>query len=141
MRTHVEKIRILLADDHPAVLSKVAAILEGTCQIIGSVTDGRAVLDAAAQQCPDVILMDISMPIMNGIEASEYLIQRGTKSKIIFLTVHDDPDFLRAALATGASGYVIKSRMATDLVPAISEALAGHRFVSLSYQPKDPNAP
>ncbi len=136
IQTHVPKIRILLADDHPALLKKVAALLESTCEIVDSVSNGRAAADAAVRDCPDVILMDISMPVMNGIEAAEYLIQRGTAAKIIFLTVHDDPDFVRAALATGASGYVVKSRIATDLTPAILEALAGHRFVSPSYSAK-----
>ncbi len=131
------KIRILLADDHPAVLNKVATLLEDSCQIVGTATNGQAAVEAAIQHCPDVILMDISMPIMNGIEATEYLIRNGTEARIIFLTVHDDPDFLKAALATGASGYVIKSRIATDLVPAILEALEGHRFVSPFYCPKE----
>jgi DNA-binding NarL/FixJ family response regulator len=126
----VTNIRILLADDHPAMLDKLAGLLGGTYQIVGSVTNGRAALDAAARDCPDVILMDISMPIMNGIEAAERLIQMHSEAKIIFLTVHEDPDFVRVALATGAAGYIVKSRMATDLVPAIREALAGHRFIS-----------
>ncbi len=133
----MKNIRALLADDHPAVLNKVATLLEDTCQIVGSVTNGRAAVEAAAQQHPDVILMDISMPVMNGIEAAECLIQDGTEAKIIFLTVHDDPDFVKAALATGASGYILKSRMATDLIPAILEAVAGHRFVSPLYSFKD----
>lgn len=126
----VTNIRILLADDHPAMLDKLAGLLGGTYQIVGSVTNGRSALDAAVRECPDVILMDISMPIMNGIEAAEHLIQMRSEAKIIFLTVHEDPDFVRVALATGAAGYIVKSRMATDLVPAIQEALAGHRFIS-----------
>ena len=134
---HVTKTRILLADDHPAVLSKVADLLEDTCEIVGSVTNGRAALDVAARECPDVILMDISMPIVNGIEAAEKLFQLGTAAKIVFLTVHDDQDFVRAALAVGASGYIVKSNMATDLVPAIREALAGHRFVSPRLRAKE----
>jgi DNA-binding NarL/FixJ family response regulator len=131
----VTKIRILLADDHPAVLHKLVGLLGNTYDIVASVSNGQAALDEAISKCPDVILMDISMPILNGIEAAEHLTQMHTASKIIFLTVHEDPDFVTAALATGASGYVLKSRMPTDLVIAIQEALAGHRFVSSSIRP------
>jgi DNA-binding NarL/FixJ family response regulator len=126
----VIKTRVLLADDHPAILDKVAALLKDDYEVVGIVRDGQAALYEAVRQCPDVVLMDISMPIMNGMDAAEHLIRMHTKIKIIFLTVHEDPDFVRAALATGAAGYVIKSHMATDLFPAIREALAGHRFVS-----------
>lgn len=135
------KTRILLADDHPAVLHKLAGLLGNTYDIVGSVSNGQAALDEAISKCPDVILMDISMPILNGIETAEQLIQMHTSSKIIFLTVHEDPDFVMAALATGASGYVLKSRMPTDLVIAIQEALSGHRFVSSSVQVKDDSKP
>lgn len=130
LRVHVNNIRVFLADDHPAMLEKVADLLESTYEIVGTASDGRAALNEAIRQCPDVLLMDISMPVMNGIEAAESLIRMHTKTKIIFLTVHDDLDFVKAALATGASGYVIKSHMATDLLPAIREALADHRFIS-----------
>ncbi len=128
--TPVAKIRILLADDHPAILEKLTQLLEGTYYIVGSVSNGQAAVDEAVRQTPDLILMDISMPVMNGIEAADQLIRMHAKAKIVFLTVHEDPDFIKAALSTGASGYVLKSRMATDLFPAISEALEGHRFVS-----------
>jgi DNA-binding NarL/FixJ family response regulator len=137
----VTKIRILLADDHPAMLEKVAALLEGTYEIVGVVRDGRSALNEAVRQCPDVILMDISMPVMNGIDAAEQLIRMHVKTKIIFLTVHDDPDFVRAALATGAAGYVIKLHMATDLITAIREALEGHRFVSPCVRAKESRVP
>jgi DNA-binding NarL/FixJ family response regulator len=129
-KAYVTKSRILLADDHPAMLGKVAELLGGTCQIIGSVPNGRVAVDTTIQQHPDVLLMDISMPVMNGIEAAKYLIQCHTEAKIVFLTVHDDPDFVNAALDAGATGYVVKSHMATDLLPAIREAIAGHRFIS-----------
>jgi DNA-binding NarL/FixJ family response regulator len=79
---------------------------------------------------PDVIVSDISMPILNGIEAANKLKVSGCRSKIVFLTVHADPEIVRACLATGALGYVVKLRMETDLVPAIREALAGRIFIS-----------
>jgi DNA-binding NarL/FixJ family response regulator len=137
---HVPKIRVLLADDHPAMLTRVASLLESSCQIVGSATNGREAVEIATQERPEVILLDISMPVMNGIEAAGALIQGGTDAKIIFLTVHDDPDFVKAALATGASGYVVKSRIASDLIPAILEALEGHRFVSPSFLAKNSNS-
>jgi DNA-binding NarL/FixJ family response regulator len=126
----VRKIRVVIADDHPTIPGKVAELLKETCQVVASVNNGRAAVEAAARQNPDLVLMDISMPIMNGIEATRQLVRTQNKAKVIFLTVHDDPDFLKAALAAGASGYIVKSHMATDLLPAIREALAGHRFIS-----------
>ena len=129
----MKKARILLADDHPAMRDKVADLLGDAFQIVASVADGKAAMKAATLLSPDVVLMDISMPIMNGIEAAERLVQSRTQAKILFLTVHDDPDFLKAALATGAAGYILKSQMATDLIPAIRKALAGNRFISRSF--------
>jgi len=79
---------------------------------------------------PDVIVTDISMPVLSGIEAANRLNESGCKSKIIFLTVHSDSDFVRTCLATGAFGYVVKSRITTDLIPAIQDALAGRIFIS-----------
>jgi DNA-binding NarL/FixJ family response regulator len=85
---------------------------------------------AASKMKPDVCIVDISMPIMGGIEAVTQMKASGSTVKIIFLTVHEDPDFLEAALATGALGYAVKSRVATDLSPAIRAALAGRLLVS-----------
>jgi len=124
--------RVLLADDHPAVLDKVASLLVSTCEIVGKVGDGAALLEAADRLQPDILLVDISMPVLNGIEAAQQLKRSGTKAKIVFLTVHDDPDFVEAALAAGACGYVIKSRLATDLICAVQAALADRCFISPS---------
>jgi DNA-binding NarL/FixJ family response regulator len=79
---------------------------------------------------PDVIITDISMPILSGIEAAKQLKESGSRAKVVFLTVHSDPDVVRACLNAGASGYVVKPRMDTDLVPAVREALAGRIFLS-----------
>jgi DNA-binding NarL/FixJ family response regulator len=79
---------------------------------------------------PDVIVSDISMPLLNGIEAADQLKESGCQSRIVFLTVHSDPDFVRVCLAAGAFGYVVKSRIGAELLPAIREALAGHIFIS-----------
>jgi DNA-binding NarL/FixJ family response regulator len=137
MREHVKKTRIFLADDNPAILDKLVEMLEGTFEIEGTASDGRTAQNAVERQCPDVLLMDISMPILNGIDAASNLIRMHTRTKIIFLTVYEDQDFVKAALATGAAGYIVKSHMATDLFPAIREALAGHRFISPCIHARD----
>ena len=122
--------RILLADDHENFLATATSILEPEFAVVGAVTDGQALIDAATKLQPDVLITDISMPVCNGIEAVKRLRDSGSTARVIFLTVHSDPDFVRAALAAGAFGYVIKTRVARDLVQAIHEALAGRVFLS-----------
>jgi DNA-binding NarL/FixJ family response regulator len=124
------RARILLADDHKDVREKIMQELEPEFEVVGAVGDGNTLLEAASQMKPDVCIVDISMPIMSGIEAAAQMKASGSTSKIVFLTVHEDPDFLRAALEAGAIGYVVKSRVASDLCPAIRGALAGLLFVS-----------
>jgi DNA-binding NarL/FixJ family response regulator len=126
----LKKVRILLADDHPHFPEFVESLLETSFEIIGKVGDGQALLEAATKLKPDVIVTDISMPRLNGIEAAEQLRGTGSTARIVFLTVHSDPDFIRSCLATGAFGYITKPRVALDLIPAIREALAGHLFIS-----------
>lgn len=108
----------------------VESLLQPTCEVVGSVSDGQSLFDAAKDLKPDVIVTDISMPILSGLEAGKRLIDSGCAAKIIFLTVHSDIDFVHAGLATGAMGYVLKSRIMTDLLHAIQEVLAGRIFVS-----------
>jgi len=128
----VKRARILLADDHDEMRDRVKRHLEHEFEVLDSVEDGFALLEAAARLQPDVCLLDISMPILNGIETATRLKQAGSTAKVVFLTIHEDVDFLRAALRTGALGYVIKRRMVSDLRLAIREALAGRRFISTS---------
>jgi DNA-binding NarL/FixJ family response regulator len=126
----VVRARILLADDHKAMRERVVHLLEDEFEILGAFEDGLAMVDAAERLKPDLCLLDISMPFLNGIEVANELRQDGSTAKIIFLTIHEDPDFVQAALNTGASGYVVKSRIASDLVAAVRQVLAGHKFVS-----------
>ena len=126
----VARARILLADDHNEMRSMVVNLLAREFEILTAVGDGGALLEAASKLKPDVCLLDISMPIMNGIEAAIQLRESGSTAKIIFLTIHEDQDFIQAALQTGASGYVFKNRMTSDLSLAVSEALAGRIFIS-----------
>ena len=122
--------RVLLADDHEEFLAAVVRHLEPHFEIVRTVGNGRTLLDAAARLAPDVIVLDISMPVMNGVEAARRLRAAGTSAKIVFLTVHADPDYVRAGLGTGALGYVLKSELGSELLPCIREALAGRSFVS-----------
>jgi DNA-binding NarL/FixJ family response regulator len=124
------RMRVLVADDLPAVLSAVAAQLQGTFEVVSLVDDGRAALNATLQLDPDLILLDISMPGMNGIEVAEELKNHPHRGKIVFLTTYEDPDILAACLAAGALGYVVKSFIDSDLIVAMTEALAGRSFVS-----------
>jgi len=126
----VVRARILLADDHKAMRERVVHLLEEEFEILGAFEDGLAMVDAAERLKPDLCLLDISMPNLNGIEVANELRQDGSTAKIIFLTIHEDPDFVQAALNTGASGYVVKSRIASDLVAAVRQVLAGRTFVS-----------
>jgi DNA-binding NarL/FixJ family response regulator len=126
----MSKVRILLADDHPGVSDFVEELLESSHEIVGKVRDGRALLDAATRLKPDVIVTDISMPILSGIEAGRKLKESGSCAKLIYLTIHSDGDFVHACMHLGACGYVLKCRMDTDLLLAISEAAAGRRFIS-----------
>jgi len=128
----VVRARILLADDHQEMRDVVVHLLEKDFDIVHTAEDGRAFLDAAQKLKPDLCLIDISMPLISGIEAATQLRESGSIAKIIILTIHEDGDFARAAFKSGASGYVVKSRMATDLLTAVDEVLAGRTFVSSS---------
>jgi DNA-binding NarL/FixJ family response regulator len=126
----MNKVRVLLADDLPAVRELVKEIVEPTFEVVGTVGDGEALLGAALSLQPDVIITDISMPALSGIEAAKQLQDSGSRALVIFLTVHSDSDFVNACLSAGARGYVVKIRMDTDLLLAVREALAGRIFLS-----------
>jgi len=111
-------------------LELVQGLLEPTFDVVGCVRDGESLVEAAGKLQPDVIVTDISMPKLNGIDAAYQLRESGSLSKVIFLTVHADPDFVQAALKTGAVAYIWKLRIETDLLVAIEEVLAGRIFVS-----------
>ena len=131
------KIRVLLADDHGGVLDTVARLLVPEFDVVGTVTNGKGLLSAAERLKPDVVIVDISMPILNGIEAVRRLMESGSQAQIVFLTVHESSDYVRAALATGALGYVVKPRLGVDLNVAINEVHGGRSYLSPSIAPKD----
>ncbi len=128
----LEKIRILLADDHKPVMDAVSHILSREFDVVGAVGDGQTLLDETERLQPDLLVVDISMPVVNGIEAVRRLKEASSEVKVVFLTVHENADYAREAFAAGALGYVIKSRIASDLVDTIKSVLAGQRFVSPS---------
>jgi DNA-binding NarL/FixJ family response regulator len=125
-----ERPRVLLADDHPAMLALTAAALAGECCVVGSVADGRALLAEAELLHPDVIVLDITMPGLDGIAAAHHLHRLHQPARLVFLTVHEDADFAQAALDAGGLAFVVKGRLASDLLPAIRSALVGCRFIS-----------
>ena len=124
------RIRVLLVDDNQAMLARAAAVLTPACLVVGAVSDGLAALDAAARLRPDVIVLDISMPGMTGFQVAERLREKGSTAAVVFLTVHDDEEFVTAARAAGAIGFVTKPRLACDLAVAVREARDQRSFVS-----------
>jgi DNA-binding NarL/FixJ family response regulator len=122
--------RVLLADDYREMLDRVTQLLREEFDIVGSAHDGGQALEAAARLNPHLLILDISMPVLNGIQVAAQLRDSGCKAKVIFLTVHEDREYIDAAFAVGALGYILKSRVATDLLPAIYAVLQGHRFTS-----------
>jgi DNA-binding NarL/FixJ family response regulator len=127
-----KQIRILIADDHGALLDMVMRTVSNEFDVVGTAGDGRELLDETERLNPDVLIVDISLPVMSGIEAVRLLNRTHPAVKVVFLTVHENAEYARQAFAVGALGYVVKSRMASDLVDAIKAALIGHRFVSPS---------
>ena len=133
----LSKIDVLIADDHADVLDTVARLLAPEFNVVGTVSDGKALLSIAERLAPDVVVVDISMPILNGIDAVRRLRESGSPAQVVFLTVHESPEYVAAALATGALGYVVKPRLATDLSVAIKEVHAGRSYHSPSIAPVD----
>jgi DNA-binding NarL/FixJ family response regulator len=126
----VPKARILLADDNHAVLDHVSRLLRKDYCVVAAVNNGAFVLREFDRLRPDVIVLDISIGEPNGIELARQLRDSGCHSKIVFLTVHGDSEFVNAAMGSGASAYVVKSQLGNDLTSAISAALSGQLFVS-----------
>ena len=129
--------RILVVDDSEAVRDVIRTFLEKTgFEVCGEAADGREAIEKAKELKPNLIVLDLSMPGMNGIEVAKALRRCDSSAKIIFLTVYQDPDILATCLAAGGLGYVVKVLMDTDLIPAMHEALADRVFVSrFSYPP------
>ncbi|HEU4712354.1 MAG TPA: response regulator transcription factor [Pyrinomonadaceae bacterium] len=126
------RLRVLVAEDHAVVRTSVVRLLSKNYDVVGIVGNGQALLEAVEKLEPDVLVVDVSLPIISGFEAANILKRTERPSKIVFLTVHNDPDFVRAARDAGALGYVLKQQMNTDLPEAIEKASAGEYFTSPS---------
>lgn len=122
--------RVLIADDHRVVAQGLKTMLSAEFDLVGVVADGRAMVDAAKALRPDVIVADVSMPELNGIDALETLRHEGLDVPVVFLTMHSQPGYARRALRAGAAGYVLKLAAPEELVQAIRAALDGGTFVS-----------
>jgi DNA-binding NarL/FixJ family response regulator len=128
----VSRARLLLADDHEEFLAIEVQLLEPEFEVVTTARDGRTAIQEASRLSPDLLIIDIDMCGFDGIVTAKLLRAAGSRAKIVFLTTHGDPDYVRAGLAAGADGYVVKSRLASDLVLALREVLAGRSFVSPS---------
>jgi DNA-binding NarL/FixJ family response regulator len=126
----MKKPRVLLADDHQIVLEGLKNLLGGEFEVVGSVQDGRALVDQAATLRPDVIVADISMPQLNGIEAARQIKKADKNIKIVFLTMHPDATYAANAFEAGASGFVLKHSAPSELITAIHEAMKGRTYVT-----------
>lgn len=126
----MHKPRILLADDHALVLEGFRRILEGHYDLVGTVGDGRALLEAAKTLQPDVVVLDVSMPLLNGIDAAAQLKKICPQAKIIVMTMHADTDYVWSAFEAGASAYVLKRSAVDELEQAIRAVLAGHSYIT-----------
>ena len=124
------KTRVLLADDHRIVLEGLNQLLGEDFEIVGTVEDGRALVDQAAVLRPDVIVADISMPHLNGIEAARQIKQTDNDVKIVFLSMHQDAIYAVDAFEAGASGFVLKHSVSAELITAIHEAMKGRTYVT-----------
>ena len=122
--------RVLLADDHALLVGAFEKLLAGECDIVGQVNDGRALVAEAARLQPDVIVLDISMPLLNGLEAGRQIKQQFRNIKLIFVTMNEDPDLAAEAFRAGASGYVLKRSAAAELTTAIREVSLGRSYIT-----------
>jgi DNA-binding NarL/FixJ family response regulator len=134
------RARVLLADDHVLLLEAFRRMLEPAVQVVGAVKDGAALVEQALALEPDLVVADVSMPRMNGLEAARRLRGELPGTRVVFLTVNEDPHMAAEAFALGASGYLLKSSTAIELMEAIRAVLAGRRYLSRRLAGGDPEA-
>jgi DNA-binding NarL/FixJ family response regulator len=126
----MKKPTVILADDHTLVLEGFRRLLETHCELLATVGDGQRLLQAVAQHRPDIVILDISMPVMNGIEAARTLKAKFPSMKLVFVTMHADPAYIRAAFQAGASGYILKQSLSDELTQALHTVLRGQTYVT-----------
>jgi len=132
----VPKPRILLADDHSVVVKGITGLLERDYEVLGTAENGRALVEAALRLRPDLVILDISMPILNGIDAAREIKKLLPSARLVFLSMHSSAVYLRKALEAGASGYVLKSGAAEELLDAIEAARLGKVYVTPAFGPE-----
>ena len=126
----MKRTKILIADDHKMFAQGLQGLLEDEFLLVGTVGDGQALIDEAERLRPDVVLVDISMPVLNGLDAVRRLTEKGNGAKVIFLTMHADDRLLAEAFRCGGSGYVLKQSAGDELISAIKQVLAGEKYVT-----------
>jgi DNA-binding NarL/FixJ family response regulator len=126
----MKRPRVLLADDHALLLGAFEKLLAADCDIVGQVSDGRALVAAVDELSPDVVVLDISMPLLNGLEAGRQIKRKARGVKLVFLTMNEDTDLAAEAFRAGASAYVLKRSAASELLTAIREAMQGRSYVT-----------
>jgi len=122
--------RVLLADDHNLLLGAFAKLLSDECEIVGSVSDGRALLEAAERLKPDIIVLDVAMPLLNGLDAGRQIKQARKSVKLVYVTMSEDADVAAEAFRAGASAYLLKRSAASELLVAIREVMKGRSYVT-----------
>ncbi|MDH5499331.1 MAG: response regulator transcription factor [Nitrospira sp.] len=125
-----KKPRLLIADDHSIMLAGLRKLVEGMCDVVGTVEDGRALVESAERLRPDLILIDISMPLLNGMDAARQIKKLVPDAKLLFLTMHASPVFATEALQAGGSGYLLKQSAASELPQAIETVLKGQTYLT-----------
>jgi DNA-binding NarL/FixJ family response regulator len=126
----MKRPRVLLAEDYRLLREMLAKVLEPDCEVVGEVADGRALLKAASRLQPDIVVVDIAMPLLNGLDAARQLQRLMPEVKVIFLTANEDPELAAEAMGSGAAGYILKSSAARELGQAIKQAWKGGRYVT-----------
>lgn len=124
------KPRVVMADDHSILLAGLRKLVEGVCEVVGTVEDGRALIEAAERLKPDLILLDISMPLLNGLDAARRLKKLLPDVKLLFLTMHSSPTYATEALKAGASGYLLKQSAVSELPQAMEAVLRGQTYLT-----------
>ena len=126
----MKRPRVIMADDHSLILAGLRRLVEADCDVVATVEDGRSLLEAAQQTNPDLILLDISMPLLNGLDAARQLSKLVPDCRIIFLTMHANPAYATEAFQAGASAYLLKRSAASELPQAIRAALSGQHYLT-----------
>lgn len=126
----MSRARILIADDHVLIQEGLRRILEPQHQVVETVSDGKSLVDAALRLRPDLIVLDVSLPLLGGVEAARQIRKRLPRIKLLFLTVHANPAYLQEALNVGATGYILKSSTREEILNAVKATLAGQRYIS-----------